>query len=33
MTTFYRGVCWGAFLALPLWSWVILAAYVIGRAS
>ncbi len=33
MTAFYRGICWGAFLALPLASWVLLTAYVIGRAS
>lgn len=33
MSAFYRGILWGAFLAFPLASWVILTAYVIGRAS
>lgn len=33
MTTFYRGVCWGMFAALPLAAWVLLFAYTIGRAS
>lgn len=33
MSAFYRGILWGAFLALPLWAWVILFAYSIGRFS